>query len=617
MNYNKKTIYKIIAVLIIMFTLSFVLNSEKKEKKVVLPTYSEFLEQVKKDEIKSVTIVDKLRGTREIEYVTNKDEKHKILAPADEGLMAILNASKVNTKAEKEDEGNLLLNIFISWFPMVLLITVWIYFMRKSMGGKGGIFGLSKNKSKLIAPNDISVSFADVVGCEEVKLEVQEVVEFLKNKNKFSKLGGKIPNGILLTGSAGVGKTLLGKAIAKEAGVPFFSMSGSSFVEMFVGLGSARVRDLFAEAKKVTPCIIFIDEIDAIGGKRSGSALGGGETEREQTLNQLLVEMDGIDSVDGIVIIGATNRPDGLDPALLRPGRLDRHIYVPLPDVKGREQILNVHINLKNVPISLDLDMEKVAKSTSGFSGAELENLVNEAAIIAARKSKSFVDQEDFEMANDKIIMGPERKSMAMPEKEKINTAYHEAGHTLVAKLINHSDPLHKVTIIPRGKALGVTMQIPQEDKYAYDKEYFLSRIAVLMGGRIGEEVFLNHMTTGASNDILVATNIANKMVKEWGMSKLGMIAYGEQLGGAWANQTTMQNLSQETIREVDLEVRKIIQAQYDVARKLIEKNKEKVEVMAKALLELETLDDWQIDNIINGKSYLVKEVKEEELVSI
>ena len=600
-----------------MFTLSFVLNSEKKEKKVVLPTYSEFLEQVKKDEIKSVTIVDKLRGTREIEYVTNKDEKHKILAPADEGLMAILNASKVNTKAEKEDEGNLLLNIFISWFPMVLLITVWIYFMRKSMGGKGGIFGLSKNKSKLIAPNDISVSFADVVGCEEVKLEVQEVVEFLKNKNKFSKLGGKIPNGILLTGSAGVGKTLLGKAIAKEAGVPFFSMSGSSFVEMFVGLGSARVRDLFAEAKKVTPCIIFIDEIDAIGGKRSGSALGGGETEREQTLNQLLVEMDGIDSVDGIVIIGATNRPDGLDPALLRPGRLDRHIYVPLPDVKGREQILNVHINLKNVPISLDLDMEKVAKSTSGFSGAELENLVNEAAIIAARKSKSFVDQEDFEMANDKIIMGPERKSMAMPEKEKINTAYHEAGHTLVAKLINHSDPLHKVTIIPRGKALGVTMQIPQEDKYAYDKEYFLSRIAVLMGGRIGEEVFLNHMTTGASNDILVATNIANKMVKEWGMSKLGMIAYGEQLGGAWANQTTMQNLSQETIREVDLEVRKIIQAQYDVARKLIEKNKEKVEVMAKALLELETLDDWQIDNIINGKSYLVKEVKEEELVSI
>lgn len=578
-------------------------NNVKEEEKA--PTYSQFLQDIKDNKIKEAVVVEKLRGLREIKVVTEFGEKYKMLTPADNTFMDTLKNSKTVIKAEKEEEGSLLLNIILSWFPMFLLIGVWIFFMRKSMGGKGGIFGMSKNKGKMISPDSINVSFADIVGIEEVKLEVQEIVHFLKNPEKFSKLGGKIPNGVLLTGSAGVGKTLLGKAMAKEAGVPFFAMAGSDFVEMFVGLGAARVRDLFADARKAAPCIIFIDEIDAIGGKRSsGQFGGGGHDEREQTLNQLLVEMDGIESKNGIVIIGATNRPDGLDPALLRPGRLDRNVVVPLPDVKGREQILNVHINRKNVPIAIGLDVQRIAKGSSGFSGAELENLVNEAAITAARKDKKFVEQSDFEVAKDKIIMGPERRGMAMPEHERVNTAYHEAGHAVVAKLTKGADPVHKVTIIPRGRALGVTMQLPEEDKYAHDKEYLLGRIAVLMGGRIGEEVFLNHMTTGASNDIMVATNLASKMVKEWGMSSLGMIAFGEQVGGAWAGQSSMSNLSQETIREVDLEIRSIIQTQYSNARRIIEENRDKVEYMARTLLEVETIEDWQIENIMQGRNF-------------
>lgn len=619
MNDKKKKILQaalVIAVGVGVISYNNSRNNAKEEEKA--PTYSQFLQDIRDNKIKEAVIVEKLRGIREIKVVTDSGEKYKMLTPADNTFMDTLKNSKTIIKAEKEEEGSLLLNIILSWFPMFLLIGVWIFFMRKSMGGKGGIFGMSKNKSKMISPEGINVSFADIVGIEEVKEEVQEIVHFLKNPEKFSKLGGKIPNGVLLTGSAGVGKTLLGKAMAKEAGVPFFAMAGSDFVEMFVGLGAARVRDLFAEARKAAPCIIFIDEIDAIGGKRSsGQFGGGGHDEREQTLNQLLVEMDGIESKNGIVIIGATNRPDGLDPALLRPGRLDRHVSVPLPDVKGREQILNVHINRKNVPIAIGLDIQRIAKGTSGFSGAELENLVNEAAITAARKDKKFVEQSDFEIAKDKIIMGPERRGMAMPEHERVNTAYHEAGHAVVAKLTKGADPVHKVTIIPRGRALGVTMQLPEEDKYAHDREYLLGRIAVLMGGRIGEEVFLHHMTTGASNDIMVATNLASKMVKEWGMSRLGMIAFGESVGGAWAGQSSMSNLSQETIREVDLEIRDIIQTQYSNARRLIEENRDKVEYMAKTLLEVETIEDWQIENIMQGRDFnepitATNEVKEE-----
>lgn len=619
MNERKKRIVQgVLVVLLGVGILSYNQNKKAEKEEEKAPSYSQFIKDIKENKIKEVVITEKVRGS-EVKVVTTTDEKYKILTPADKDFIKDLRDSNTTVKIERES-NNILLSIIVSWFPMFLLIAVWIFFMRKSMGGKGGILGLTKNKGKMISPDNIDINFSDIVGIEEVKQEVQEIVEFLKNPEKYSKLGGKIPGGVLLTGSAGVGKTLLGKAMAKEAGVPFFAMSGSDFVEMFVGLGASRVRDMFADAKKVAPCIIFIDEIDAIGGKRSSGAFGGGgQDEREQTLNQLLVEMDGIEGKNGVVLIGATNRPDVLDPALLRPGRLDRHVAIPLPDVKGREQILALHINRKNVPVAIDLDIGHIAKGASGFSGAELANLVNEAAITAARKDKSFVEQEDFEIARDKIIMGPERRSLSMPEHERVNTAYHESGHAVVAKLLVGADPVHKVTIIPRGRALGVTMQVPDEDKYAHDKEYLLGRIAVLMGGRIGEEVFLNHMTTGASNDIAVATNLASKMVKEWGMSSLGMISFGDSVGGSWAGQSTMSNLSQETIREVDLEIRKIIQEQYHVARQLIESNKDKVEKMAKTLLEIETLEDWQIENIMQGRPYGLRQSSavEEDKVGI
>jgi len=593
----------LLAVIIFIVSVATNLNKSKDKNSVTAPTYSQFMTDLKDGKIKEATVVEKLRGTKEVTATTKEDKKFTILTPTDPALIEDLKKYSV-IKADKEEEGNILLSILISWFPMLLLVTVWIYFMKKSMGGKGGIFGMNKSKTKIITPDQINVTFDDVVGCEEAKEEVKEIVDFLKEPGKFSKLGGRIPKGVLLTGPAGTGKTLLAKAIAKQAGVPFFANSGSDFVEMFVGLGAARVRDMFAEARKVAPCILFIDELDSLGGKRGGGGIGGGNDEREQTLNALLVEMDGIESTNGVVVIGATNRPDTLDTALLRPGRLDRQVVVGLPDVKGREQILRVHINKKSVPIDTALNINRIAKGTSGFSGAELENLVNEAAIMAARKNKNSVDQHDFEMAKDKIIMGPERRSMVMPENERINTAYHESGHAVVAKVLPDCDPVHKVTIIPRGRALGVTMQLPEEDKYAHDKKYLESRLAVLMGGRLGEELFLNHMTTGASNDISVATNLSRRMVQEWGMSSLGMMAFGEQMGGAWAGQTSMSNLSQQTIKDVDDEVKKLIHDQYNRAKKVLEEHRPQVEAMAQALLEVETLEDWQLENIMENKPF-------------
>jgi len=445
------------------------------------------------------------------------------------------------------------------------------------------------------------ITFADVAGCDEAKEEVQEIVDFLRDPSKFQKLGGRIPKGVLMVGNPGTGKTLLAKAIAGEAKVPFFSISGSDFVEMFVGVGAARVRDMFENAKKHAPCIIFIDEIDAVGRHR-GAGLGGGNDEREQTLNQLLVEMDGFEGHTGIIVIAATNRPDILDPALLRPGRFDRQVVVPLPDIRGREEILKVH--MRKVPISGDVKADIIARGTPGFSGADLANLVNEAALFAARGNKRLVDMDDFEKAKDKIMMGAERRSMVMSEEEKMNTAYHESGHAVVAKVMPKSDPVHKVTIIPRGRALGLTMQLPEQDRYAYDRQYLMSRIAVLFGGRIAEELFMDQMTTGASNDFERATAMARDMVTRYGMSDLGVMVYGENDGEVFLGRSVTQhkNVSEATMQKVDAEIRRIIDEQYALARKILEENRDKVEAMTKALLEWETIDAEQIDDIMNGK---------------
>jgi cell division protease FtsH len=448
-----------------------------------------------------------------------------------------------------------------------------------------------------------TVTFADVAGCEEAKEEVAELVEFLRDPSKFQKLGGRIPRGVLMVGNPGTGKTLLARAIAGEAKVPFFSISGSDFVEMFVGVGAARVRDMFEQAKKHSPCIVFIDEIDAVGRQR-GAGLGGGNDEREQTLNQLLVEMDGFEANSGVIVIAATNRPDVLDPALLRPGRFDRQVVVPLPDIRGREQILQVH--MRKVPIAPDVRPDILSRGTPGFSGADLANLVNEASLFAARGNKRLVDMDDFERAKDKIIMGAERRSIVMPEHERKNTAYHEAGHTVVARLLTRTDPVHKVTIIPRGRALGVTMQLPAEDRYSMDREMILQNISVLFGGRIAEEIFMNQMTTGASNDFERATEMARNMVMRWGMSdSLGPMVYGENEGEVFLGRsvTTHKNVSESTLQQVDAEIRRLIDQQYAIARKLIEENREKVEIMAKALLEWETLDAEQINDIMEGRA--------------
>ncbi len=562
--------------------------------------YSQFIDEVNQGRIAKVTIEGRtLKGTKA------DGRRFTTYTPSDPWMVSDLLKSGVIVEAKPEEEPSLLMNIFVSWFPMLLLIGVWIFFMRQMQGGgrSGGAFSFGKSKARMLDETTNTVTFADVAGCEEAKEEVSELVDFLRDPTKFQKLGGRIPRGVLMVGNPGTGKTLLARAIAGEAKVPFFSISGSDFVEMFVGVGAARVRDMFEQAKKQAPCIIFIDEIDAVGRQR-GAGLGGGNDEREQTLNQLLVEMDGFEAAVGVIVVAATNRPDVLDPALLRPGRFDRQVTVPLPDIRGREQILNVH--MRKVPIAPDVRADIIARGTPGMSGADLANLVNEAALFAARSNKRLVDMEDFERAKDKIFMGAERRSMVMPERERRNTAYHESGHAVVAQLLPKTDPVHKVTIIPRGRALGVTMQLPTEDRFSMDREELLQTIAVLFGGRIAEEIFMGQMTTGASNDFERATQMARRMVTQWGMSdSLGPMVYGENEGEVFLGRsvTTHKNVSEATMQQVDMEIRRIIDEQYALARKLIEENRDKIEAMTQALLEWETIDSDQIGDIMEGRA--------------
>ncbi|GAO36166.1 ATP-dependent metalloprotease [Sulfuricella sp. T08] len=586
--------------LVIALVLMMVFNHFGQRQAVQAPLeYSQFLDEVKQGQIARVSIEGHvLKGVR-------ADGKRFVTyAPSDPWMVSDLLKNGVVVEAKPEEEPSFLMNLFVSWFPMLLLIGVWVFFMRQMQGGgKGGAFSFGKSKARMLDETTNTVTFADVAGCDEAKEEVSELVEFLRDPSKFQKLGGRIPRGVLMVGNPGTGKTLLARAIAGEAKVPFFSISGSDFVEMFVGVGAARVRDMFEQAKKNAPCIIFIDEIDAVGRQR-GAGMGGGNDEREQTLNQLLVEMDGFEGTAGVIVVAATNRPDVLDPALLRPGRFDRQVVVPLPDIRGREQILMVH--MRKVPVAPDVKADILARGTPGMSGADLANLVNEAALFAARFNKRLVDMEDFEKAKDKIIMGAERRSIVMPEHERMNTAYHESGHVVVARLLPKTDPVHKVTIIPRGRALGVTMQLPTEDRYSMDREHLLQNISVLFGGRIAEEIFMGQMTTGASNDFERATEMARRMVTQWGMSDaMGPMVYGENDGEIFLGRsvTTHKNVSETTMQKVDAEIRRIVDEQYAVARHLIEENREKIEVMAKALLEWETLDAEQIADIMEGNA--------------
>jgi cell division protease FtsH len=588
--------------LVIALVLMTVFNqfNTRQAAQSIIP-YSQFMEEVKQGRVSSAVVEG-----RTVRWQSADSRKYVTYSPGTLGdlwMVSDLLKYGVKVDAKPEEEQSFLMQIFISWFPMLLLIGIWIFFMRQMQGGgRGGAFSFGKSRARMMDESNNTVTFADVAGCEEAKEEVSELVEFLRDPGKFQKLGGRIPRGVLMVGNPGTGKTLLARAIAGEAKVPFFSISGSDFVEMFVGVGAARVRDMFEQAKKHAPCIVFIDEIDAVGRQR-GAGLGGGNDEREQTLNQLLVEMDGFEGTAGVIVIAATNRPDVLDPALMRPGRFDRQVVVPLPDIRGREQILLVH--MRKVPLAPDVKADIIARGTPGFSGADLANLVNEAALFAARQSKRLVDMDDFERAKDKIIMGAERRSLVMPEHERRNTAYHESGHALVAKLLLKTDPVHKVTIIPRGRALGVTMQLPTEDRYSMDREQILQNISVLFGGRIAEEIFMGQMTTGASNDFERATEMARRMVTQWGMSDaMGPMVYGENDGEVFLGRsiTTHKNVSEDTMRQVDAEIRRIIDQQYAVARKLIEDNRDKIEKMAAALLEWETIDAEQINDIMAGR---------------
>jgi cell division protease FtsH len=526
-------------------------------------------------------------------------ERFRTFAPNDPELVKSLRDKKVKIAAKPEDDSPWYMVLLLNWFPMLLLIGVWIFFMRQMQVGGGKAMSFGKSRAKLLTENQHRITFSDVAGVEEAKDDLQEIIAFLKDPKKFTKLGGRIPKGCLLVGPPGTGKTLLARAIAGEAGVPFFSISGSDFVEMFVGVGASRVRDLFVQGKKNAPCIIFIDEIDAVGRHR-GAGLGGGHDEREQTLNQLLVEMDGFEANEGVILIAATNRPDVLDPALLRPGRFDRRVVVPRPDVKGREGILQVHT--RKVPVGQDVDIAVLARATPGFAGADLENLVNEAALLAARNNKEKVDMHDFELAKDKVMMGAERRSMIISEEEKRNTAYHEAGHALVAKLLPGADPIHKVTIIPRGMALGLTQQLPIDEKHTYAKEYLLNNLVILFGGRVAEELVLNHMTTGAGNDIEKATDLARRMVCEWGMSeKLGPMTFGKKEEEIFLGRDFTQKVdySESTAIEIDAEVRRIIQDSYYKAKDLLKTNIRLLHKVAETLLEKEVLDGTEIDTLV------------------
>ena len=557
--------------------------------------YSQFIDQVKQGQIAKVTIDGRvLRGE------TNDGRKFNTYAPSDPWLVSDLLKNNVIVEAKPDEEQSLLMSIFVSWFPMLLLIGVWIFFMRQMQGGgKGGAFSFGKSRARQLDESSNQVTFADVAGCDESKEQVSELVEFLRDPGKFQKLGARIPRGVLMVGPPGTGKTLLAKAIAGEAKVPFFTISGSDFVEMFVGVGAARVRDMFEQAKKSAPCIIFIDEIDAVGRHRGGGT-GGGNDEREQTLNQLLVELDGFEANSGVIVIAATNRADVLDKALLRPGRFDRQVMVGLPDIRGREQILMVH--MRKVPIDPDVKADIIARGTPGFSGADLANLVNEAALIAANRNKRTVEMQDFEDAKDKIFMGPERRSMVMREEERRNTAYHESGHAVVAKLLPKADPVHKVTIMPRGWALGLTWQLPEFDRISNYRDKMLEEISILFGGRIAEEVFMHQMSTGASNDFERATKLARDMVTRYGMSdSMGTMVYVDNDQDSFFGRMSARTVSEATQQKVDTEVRRILDEQYAIARKLLEDNRDKVEAMAAALLEWETIDAEQINDIMAG----------------
>ena len=591
-------VWIVIAVVIMSVFNNFV---PQKEASTNL-SYSEFINQVKDNQIESVMIE---ADGKTISGTYKNGTKFLTYGLNDPKLVDDLLANNIEILTEPPAKPSLFLHILIQWFPMLLLIGVWLFFMRQMQGGGGGKGAMSfgKSKAKMMTEDQNKVTFADVAGVEEAKEEVEELVEFLKDPAKFQKLGGKIPKGVLMVGSPGTGKTLLARAIAGEAKVPFFTISGSDFVEMFVGVGASRVRDMFAQATKHAPCIIFIDEIDAVGRHR-GAGVGGGHDEREQTLNQLLVEMDGFEGHEGTIVIAATNRPDVLDPALLRPGRFDRQVVVPLPDIRGREQILKVH--MRKVPISDDVVPSIIARGTPGFSGADLANLVNEAALFSARANKSKVTMAEFEKAKDKIMMGAERKSMVMSEDEKKLTAYHEAGHAIVGRLVPEHDPVHKVTIIPRGRALGVTMFLPEDDRYSNTKQRLESQICTLYGGRIAEELIFgkDKVTTGASNDIERATEIAKNMVTKWGLSeKMGPMSYSEEDGEVFLGHSVTQHktMSDDTAKDIDTEVRSLVNKSYAAATKMIKDNMDKLHVMSEALLTYETIDKDQIDDIMAG----------------
>uniref|UniRef100_A0A7V6DQX6 ATP-dependent zinc metalloprotease FtsH n=1 Tax=Desulfobacca acetoxidans TaxID=60893 RepID=A0A7V6DQX6_9BACT len=600
MNNRLSPFYKNIALwllisLVMIFLFNYFNTAEHARNKATL-TYSQFIELVKSEKVKSVTLQgDEITGEQ-------KDgPPFKSYSPSDPDLVKLLQKKGVEITAKPKDDSPWYTTLLVSWLPMLVLVGIWIFFMRQMQSGGGKAMSFGKSRARLMTESSVKVTFKDVAGIEEAKEEVAEIIEFLKDPKKFTRLGGRIPKGVLLVGAPGSGKTLLARAIAGEAGVPFFSISGSDFVEMFVGVGAARVRDLFIQAKKTSPCIIFIDEIDAVGRHR-GAGLGGGHDEREQTLNQLLVEMDGFEANEGVILIAATNRPDVLDPALLRPGRFDRQVVVPIPDLKGREAILKVHT--RRTPLAQAVDLSVLARSTPGFSGADLENLVNEAALVAARVNRESVTMEDFEHAKDKVLMGTERKSLILSDRERTNTAYHEAGHTLVARLLPGTDPIHKVTIIPRGRALGVTQQLPLDERHTYPRDYLMSTLTVLLGGRAAEDLVFNQFTTGAGNDLERATELARKMVCNWGMSEeLGPITFGRREEHVFLGREIShpKDFSEETARLIDHAMKNLVEGAYQRAKDLLATNRAVLQALAQNLLERETLDSQEIDQIIES----------------
>ena len=614
MNNRLSPFYKNIALwllisLVMIFLFNYFNTAEHARSKASL-SYSQFLELVKSDKVKSVVLQgDEITGEQK------EGQPFKSYAPTDPDLVKLLQRKGVEITAKPKDDSPWYTTLLVSWLPMLVLVGIWIFFMRQMQSGGGKAMSFGKSRARLMTESSVKVTFKDVAGIEEAKEEVAEIIEFLKDPKKFTRLGGRIPKGVLLVGAPGSGKTLLARAIAGEAGVPFFSISGSDFVEMFVGVGAARVRDLFIQAKKNAPCIIFIDEIDAVGRHR-GAGLGGGHDEREQTLNQLLVEMDGFEANEGVILIAATNRPDVLDPALLRPGRFDRQVVVPIPDLKGREAILKVHT--RRTPLAPAVDLSVLARGTPGFSGADLENLVNEAALVAARVNRESITMEDFEHAKDKVLMGTERKSLILSDRERTNTAYHEAGHTLVARLIPGTDPIHKVTIIPRGRALGATQQLPLDERHTYPKDYLMATLTVLLGGRAAEDLVFNQFTTGAGNDLERATELARKMVCNWGMSEeLGPITFGRREEHIFLGRELAQpkDFSEETARLIDHAMKNLVEGGYQRAKDLLATHRAELQALAQALLDRETLDAKEIDQIIDSFKKLPEEPETQEEV--